>query len=375
MRAVAVMRMLQQSAIAILFVWLAPVGVYAENSRPINYPIRFDSLERPITADKVFEECHRPRKVGTSTPRLCEVWNEHFAWLEGKLADLCKDAGESIFRTAQNVRGLLVETDPESARARPQKYLHEDDGRQYSWLDPYAGRHFRYVEVQNSRGLVRFDIKSSRSETLPSPKTVKTKRDSPSARFGLRYESILSDEERRQGLFGDRTEIYDRKSGTILARRVVYYFAIDDAVRLPSGERLRSPERRRHNTGYIATCLNSGLTPSKRYKNGRPRNSSSFALRVISPPKYSKAELSQRYHLYVGSGLVKQKKCRTILIGPTVGIDNIILTGRQLAPIVAIEDTNDMLICKSTRNTTDPSFWFADGYKKKYSELIKEMRQ
>ena len=170
----------------------------------------------------------------------------------------CKTAGEKIYKTVENVEGILL------MKVRPERINFSD---QYALDDPYgrdvggegyigsflrsvsgnelntrvaAGRQagFKWVEVADSTNnqIYRYQgvIKSveGRDPNFVLEKTVVAK---SVAQFGITYDDISTKEDRDNWIAGGTIRVIDTKTNVVLAERVGYMF--DRGLGSTSGQR------------------------------------------------------------------------------------------------------------------------------------------
>ena len=208
---------------------------------------------------------------------------DHIKQLEGRLASLCKDAGEKIYERAENVEGIYIHVQENSA-GTAFGYYHEKDRLSSTYLSPSRGKNYRFWEMDalGKDGV----INHHRIEAYPAGKVgermIELKQvPLPVAVYGITWRPLTGTEDQRQGLYGDELRIFDVKTARVLAVRTVFYYAITDATVDASGETLRVPGG--HKPYRFATCPNYNPGPDDAYADLRPRDSYRFVSKVLRP--------------------------------------------------------------------------------------------
>ena len=166
-------------------------------------------------------------------------WRKRYEPAKARFDQLCQNAGEKIYRTADNVDGILllkVRGDDEkyqSNRYNPRKDQMWEDAAVESEFDreayieefllPYTSSFPRYIyaDVLQKNGLV---IRYSRQredqnwvmEQKPTPH--------PRARYAVTYETDISWENRKHWIAGTTIKVIDTKTNTLMAEKTMYVF-------------------------------------------------------------------------------------------------------------------------------------------------------
>ena len=166
-------------------------------------------------------------------------WRKRYEPAKARFDQLCQNAGEKIYRTADNVDGILllkVRGDDEkyqSNRYNPLKDQMWEDAAVASEFDreayieefllPYTSSFPRYIyaDVLQKNGLV---IRYSRQredqnwvmEQQPTPH--------PRARYAVTYENDISWENRKHWIAGTTIKIIDTKTNELMAEKTMYAF-------------------------------------------------------------------------------------------------------------------------------------------------------
>ena len=166
-------------------------------------------------------------------------WHKRYDPAKARFDQLCQNSGEKIYRTADNVDGILllkVRGDDEkyqSNRYNPRKDQMWEDAAVESEFDreayieefllPYTSSFPRYIyaDVLQKNGLV---IRYSRQredqnwvmEQQPTPH--------PRARYAVTYENDISWENRKHWIAGTTIKIIDTKTNELMAEKTMYAF-------------------------------------------------------------------------------------------------------------------------------------------------------
>jgi len=166
-------------------------------------------------------------------------WRKRYDPAKARFDQLCQNAGEKIYRTADNVDGILllkVRGDDEKYQDNsynPRKDQMWEDAAVESEFDreayieefllPYTSSFPRYIyaDVLQKNGLV---IRYSRQredqnwvmEQQPTPH--------PRARYAVTYENDISWENRKHWIAGTTIKIIDTKTNELMAEKTMYAF-------------------------------------------------------------------------------------------------------------------------------------------------------
>ena len=166
-------------------------------------------------------------------------WRKRYEPAKARFDQLCQNAGEKIYRTADNVDGILllkVRGDDEKYQDsfyNPRKDQMWEDAAVESEFDreayieefllPYTSSFPRYIyaDVLQKNGLV---IRYSRQredqnwvmEQQPTPH--------PRARYAVTYENDISWENRKHWIAGTTIKIIDTKTNELMAEKTMYAF-------------------------------------------------------------------------------------------------------------------------------------------------------
>lgn len=166
-------------------------------------------------------------------------WRKRYEPAKARFDQLCQNAGEKIYRTADNVDGILllkVRGDDEKYQDNSYNPLKDQmwedaavesefDREAYieEFLLPYTSSFPRYIyaDVLQKNGLV---IRYSRQredqnwvmEQKPTPH--------PRARYAVTYENDISWENRKHWIAGTTIKIIDTKTNELMAEKTMYAF-------------------------------------------------------------------------------------------------------------------------------------------------------
>ena len=170
-------------------------------------------------------------------------WRKRYEPAKARFDQLCQNAGEKIYRTADNVDGILllkVRGDDEkyqSNRYNPLKdQMWEDAAVESDWFRngyidgflPYTMRNFQsssgytYVDVlQKDNSIIRYSgdwqiTLNHPFHTEPNPKFP--------ARYAVTYENDISWENRKHWIAGTTIKIIDTKTNELMAEKTMYAF-------------------------------------------------------------------------------------------------------------------------------------------------------
>ena len=165
------------------------------------------------------------------------AWHKRYDPAKARFDQLCQNAGEKIYRTADNVDGILllkVRGDDEkyqSNRYNPRKDQMWEDAaieseskrEEYvaSFLPYYSSVHYDNVDVlQKDGSIIRYSGNWSRY-AKPFDQEVNP---SHPARYAVTYENDVSWENRKHWIAGTTIKIIDTKTNTLMAEKTMYVF-------------------------------------------------------------------------------------------------------------------------------------------------------
>ena len=164
-------------------------------------------------------------------------WRKRYEPAKARFDQLCQNAGEKIYRTADNVDGILllkVRGDDEkyqSNRYNPRKDQMWEDAavesefkrEEYvaSFLPYFSRVHYDYVDVlQKDGSIIRYSGDWHMSD---KPFNQETNPAHP-ARYAVTYENDVSWENRKHWIAGTTIKVIDTKSNTLMAEKTMYVF-------------------------------------------------------------------------------------------------------------------------------------------------------
>ena len=164
-------------------------------------------------------------------------WRKRYEPAKARFDQLCQNAGEKIYRTADNVEGILllkVRGDDEkyqSNRYNPLKdQMWEDaavasefEREEYvaSFLPYFSRAHYDYVDVlQKDGSIIRYS-----GDWHMSDKPFNQEINPPHpARYAVTYENDVSWENRKHWIAGTTIKIIDTQTNTLMAEKTMYVF-------------------------------------------------------------------------------------------------------------------------------------------------------
>ena len=166
-------------------------------------------------------------------------WRKRYEPAKARFDQLCQNAGEKIYRTADNVDGILllkVRGDDEkyqSNRYNPLKDQMWEDAAVESEFDreayieefllPYTSSFPRYIyaDVLQKNGLV---IRYSRQREDQNWVMDQQPTPHPRARYAVTYENDISWENRKHWIAGTTIKIIDTQTNELMAEKTMYAF-------------------------------------------------------------------------------------------------------------------------------------------------------
>ena len=166
-------------------------------------------------------------------------WRKRYEPAKARFDQLCQNAGEKIYRTADNVDGILllkVRGDDEKYQDsfyNPRKDQMWEDAAVESEFDreayieefllPYTSSFPRYIyaDVLQKNGLV---IRYSRQREKQNWVMEQRPTPHPRARYAVTYENDISWENRKHWIAGTTIKIIDTKTNELMAEKTMYAF-------------------------------------------------------------------------------------------------------------------------------------------------------
>ena len=167
------------------------------------------------------------------------AWHKRYDPAKARFDQLCQNAGEKIYRTADNVDGILllkVRGDDEKYQDsfyNPRKDQMWEDAAVESEFDreayieefllPYTSSFPRYIyaDVLQKNGLV---IRYSRQKEDQNWVMDQQPTPHPRARYAVTYENDISWENRKHWIAGTTIKIIDTKTNELMAEKTMYAF-------------------------------------------------------------------------------------------------------------------------------------------------------
>lgn len=253
------------------------------NSIPFTPVPAYYHLAQPITERFLFPECITPKD--DAAKNQCSQIALRLTSLEARLKELCVDAGESIFRTVNNVEGVYVQTPQSSGNG----YFHELENAWELFVSPQLWPHYRYWEYAkpwqgNKVENCRYEYEKQERGRANS-KTVCRNTVEPESTYGIVWQSLTSDAEQRQdSMFGEELTVLNLKTKEGLAKRRFYFYVIRDSqMSLGGGRYIQIPRIRNTSNTFVRACPNYSPAERGAYRDQRPRESSEFVSRVLRP--------------------------------------------------------------------------------------------
>ncbi|WP_153717766.1 hypothetical protein [Eikenella corrodens] len=166
-------------------------------------------------------------------------WRKRYDPAKASFDQLCQNAGEKIYRTADNVDGILllkVRGDDEkyqSNRYNPLKdQMWEDaavesESKRERYIEEFLLRsnlsfpRYIYADVlQKDNSIIRYSIYKVNQEWVED----KQLNPHPRARYAVTYENDISWENRKHWIAGTTIKIIDTKTNELMAEKTMYAF-------------------------------------------------------------------------------------------------------------------------------------------------------
>ena len=202
-----------------------------------------------------------PKQFGPSKEEIQaqEEWDRKYKEAEAVFNEQCKTAGEKIYRTVDNVEGImLLKVVPEStvsadAKTRDPMWdnaaLQENEGIRFigKFLGLYGGSSYNYVDVlqPNQSDIIRYTGHHSPLKQSLNPKHP--------ARYAVTFENNIDPKLRRHWVAGATIRIIDRQTDEIIAEKITYAF--EKGLGSTGGARMP--------WAFAISCENKEIFPSK----------------------------------------------------------------------------------------------------------------
>ena len=176
-----------------------------------------------------------PKQFGPSKEEIQaqEEWDRKYKEAEAVFNEQCKTAGEKIYRTVDNVEGImLLKVVPEStvsvdAQNRDPMWdnaaLQENEGIEFigKFLGLYGGNggsYYNYVDVlqPNQSDIIRYTGHHSPLKQSLNPRQP--------ARYAVTFENNVDPKLRRHWVAGATIRVIDRQTDEVIAEKTIYAF-------------------------------------------------------------------------------------------------------------------------------------------------------
>ena len=188
-----------------------------------------------------------------------EEWDRKYKEAEAVFNEQCKTAGEKIYRTVDNVEGImLLKVVPGDYKTRNSNYydpmwdnatLQTSEGKEFiaEFLGFYGSKRYRYVDVlqPNHSDIIRYSGKDFPLNQALNPRHP--------ARYAVTFENNVDPKLRRHWVAGATVRVIDRQTNEIIAEKTIYAF--EKGLGGTGGA--RTPWR------FAISCENKEIFPSK----------------------------------------------------------------------------------------------------------------
>lgn len=176
-----------------------------------------------------------PKQFGPSKEEIQaqEEWDRKYKEAEAVFDEQCKTAGEKIYRTVDNVEGImLLKVVPESTVSADTKTrdpmwdnaaLQENEGIEFigKFLGLYGGNggsYYNYVDVlqPNQSDIIRYTGHHSPLKQSLNPRQP--------ARYAVTFENNVDPKLRRHWVAGATIRVIDRQTDEVIAEKTIYAF-------------------------------------------------------------------------------------------------------------------------------------------------------
>jgi hypothetical protein len=352
---------------------------YARGNKKMEGLLKAQGAERK-SESLVSAECREKLKAVREgqLKETCDLIEAHIKELEAELEVLCKDAGERILRTVDNVEGLYIRP-PKEYRDGP-RYYHEDDRYDFKYISPQMGRHYTFVEYDSLRKEGVIEHKHAEIPGHFLAKTPVREIAKPEAIYGITWKPLTDKDDQRRGLYGDELTVLDLRTDEVLATRKFYFYIVQDGTLAAKGRLGRAISIPGHNNLYrFVNCKNYPPGHDGSYKDGRPRDSYRFVSRVLRPKVMSDELAVHVFDLARGSGEKKGSCVIGLRFGPGIvpGDLQLFETNPNRGSLrIVLKGTNDVFACNDILNLGNKDrrdssvFRFYDGTDVKLTDLL-----
>lgn len=213
-------------------------------------------------------------------------WHKRYDPAKARFDQLCQNAGEKIYRTADNVDGILllkVRGDDEKYQDNSYNPLKDQmwenavlpsefDREEYigSFLPDWSGVHYDYIDVlQKDGSITRY---SGDWHMTDKPFNQEINPSHP-ARYAVTYENDVSWENRKHWIAGTTIKIIDTKTNTLMAEKTMYVFVPElgyskfEQNPNPWGRGDRCPEENQYQQQTVSFVRKVLLSPAFKPEN------------------------------------------------------------------------------------------------------------
>jgi hypothetical protein len=310
--------------------------------------LRFNKMSRAATGGDLIPDCADALPADAPARLDCERLDRQIQRLEARLAALCTTAGERILRTVADVDGILVKPPP---RGSTDEAFHGSDHTAGAYMEPFSGRYYSLWEIDapqpGAQKIQQYrQVLVPKANSRPLVNTTGSPVDRAAARYALTWRPILDPAERKQGLFGDETLVYDIATNEALGVRRIFYYALRSGIVDEGGRPLQSPHWQQGRLpDFVQTCRNYQLRPDGRYNDLRPRDSYDFVSRILKPKPMAADAAVGVFDLARGKG-PHHGSCTFVRFGPHIAPEDLDVAYVEKDSIkIAVRGTRDALLC------------------------------
>ena len=251
--------------------WLVPVPVLI---------VLFVFLVIPYFLQKE-RDAQRQQELQQARAERAAWRKQYYEPAKARFDQLCQNAGEKIYRTADNVDGILllkVRGDDEKYQDNSYNPLKDQmwenaalpsefDREEYigSFLPDWSGVHYDYIDVlQKDGSITRY---SGDWHMTDKPFNQEINPSHP-ARYAVTYENDVSWENRKHWIAGTTIKIIDTKTNTLMAEKTMYVFVPElgyskfEQNPNPWGRGDRCPEENQYQQQTVSFVRKVLLSPS-----------------------------------------------------------------------------------------------------------------
>ena len=240
---------------------------------------------------------------GPLLPSAYQTWQhkQRYAKAKAIFDERCKTAGEKIYRTVENVEGVLLLNVPPTASQTdlhnpnwPDAGLPQQHGASsyigyfLSWIDPadvFTGKPepgdrpgYRFVDAKDRLGLLwRYTLKKNGEQGIGEPgfpDLIKTEQKGALAHYAVSYANLINFEDRENWVAGTSVTVSDTQTGEILATST--WYSLEPGLGSKAGHRMpwrfavSCPNLRAHRAmAPVRFFVERVLEPKQRELNGK----------------------------------------------------------------------------------------------------------